>query len=98
MYHIGAAGSNSKPIATHVSVGIALIKFMGIVVLHLFLRIKKLKCLGKQSCLKTTKGKPKATNSMSTHQDTTAVTTSTFTVELREPLLEVSAELARTTN
>ena len=48
MYHIGAAGSNSKPIATYVSVGIALAKFLGIVIFYSFLRIKKLRCLGKQ--------------------------------------------------
>ena len=91
-----ALENDRQLIATHVSVGMALTEFLGIVIFHAFLRIKKFKFFGEWSCLKRKIHNLKELKTKSSQEEMSATSASTCTVELRESLLESTGYKAAT--
>ena len=94
-YHVQALKDyHTQALLTHISVGIAFIEFVGIVIFHTVLRLRKVKCLQQLKLIKraskaltTFKTKKQPLTDVVVMDEGRASTTVTF-VAIREPLLE----------
>ena len=87
-YHVNQSGG-SQAAVTYISVGIAFLTFVGIVINHIYMRIKKLQCIPKRYIHETCQGRCKETGNLE-HQGEVIPNTVTHTevnlCELRSPL------------
>ena len=86
-YALDFSVNGQREIATYISITVALLTFIGIVILHIYWRLMKVEIISKKvdSLVKSTKKNESVINESITSSSTIEVN---YHVELREPLLE----------